>query len=445
MITRRQALSFPALALQRRQPPNVIVLLSDDHGYHDLGCQGAAELQTPHLDAIAASGARLTNWYANAPMCAPSRASLLTGRYPIRAGVPSNGPDLPAREHTIAKVLKPAGYRTACIGKWHLGSSDRTSPNGHGFDYFFGFHSGCVDYYSHRYYWGEPRQVNYHDLWRNRKEVFEDGEYLTELIAREAAQFVEAAAADPFFLYVPFNAVHYPMHAPRKYLDRFPDLEPERRVYAAMLAAMDDGVGRIMAAVQRRGLDGNTLVFFQGDNGATREQRAGLYQEPAHGGSNAPLKGFKFSLFEGGIRVPALVSFPGRIPPRQVIHSPGAAMDLLPTICAAAGVPLPAGRAIDGRDAMPVWSRGAQPPHEAIFWASDGQLAVRQGRWKLVIGGFLGDGTKKNSERLKDADSMFLSDLESDPGETTNLRAAEPERASALESAARKWMEEVKN
>jgi arylsulfatase A-like enzyme len=445
VLTRRQALGAPALALAPKPRPNLILLVSDDHGYHDLGCQGASDLKTPHLDRLAASGARLTHWYANAPVCAPSRASILTGRYPIRAGVPTNGPDLPASELTIARVLKSAGYRTACFGKWHLGSTDRTSPNGHGFDSFFGFHSGCVDYYSHRFYWGEPGKVNEHDLWRNRREVFEDGRYLTELIAAEAEQFIAASSADPFFLYVPFNAVHYPMHAPAKYLERFPDLEPERRMYAAMLAAMDDAVGRIQAAVARRGASANTLVFFQGDNGATREPRAGLYQEPAHGGSNAPLRGFKFSLFEGGIRVPALVSFPGRIPPRQVIHSPGAAIDLLPTFCAAAGVAPPSDRVIDGRDEMPSWSSGAPSPHDSLFWAFDGQLAVRQGRWKLVANGYVADGTRQNRERLKDQDSLFLSDLEADPGETNNLRRAEPARAAALERAARKWLEDVKN
>ena len=338
MVSRRQVLGFPALALQRSRRPNFVVLLSDDHGYHDLGCQGARELKTPHLDALAGSGARLTHWYSNAPMCAPSRASLLTGRYPIRAGVPANGPDLPSSEQTVARVLKPHGYATGITGKWHLGSTAATAPNAHGFDYFYGFHSGCVDFYSHRFYWGEPKRVNYHDLWRNRTEVFEDGQYLTERITAEARQFIEGHRREPFLLYVAYNAVHYPMQAPQRYVDRFADQEPERRMYAAMLAAMDDGVGAIVGTLKRLGLAENPLIFFQGDNGATREPRAGLNQQPARGGSNYPLRGFKFSLFEGGIRVPALVNWPREIPPRQVIAEPGAAMDLLPTLCAAAGI-----------------------------------------------------------------------------------------------------------
>src|SRR5437879_107731 len=212
--------------------PNFIIFLADDLGCHDIGAWGAADLKTPNIDALAGSGARFTNWYAAAPVCAPSRAALLTGRYPIRAGVPNNGPPLKPSEQTIGSLLKPAGYATGLIGKWHLGSTADTVPNAHGFDRFFGFHSGCIDYYSHRYYWGDPRPVNYHDLWRDRTEVFEDGQYATELFAREAVQFIRDNRSNPFFLYVPFNGVHYPMHAPKKYLDRFGELEPERRTLA---------------------------------------------------------------------------------------------------------------------------------------------------------------------------------------------------------------------
>jgi len=222
MLSRRQFVAGTAagLAAQTRsgRRPNVIVFLADDLGVYDVGCWGAADLKTPNIDQLASGGARFTNWYAAAPVCAPSRAGLLTGRYPIRAGVPNNGPALPATEKTIPAMLKPAGYATGLFGKWHLGSGDDTAPNARGFDRFFGFHSGCFDYYSHRYYWGEPRTVNYHDLWRDRTEVFEDGAYSTELFAQEAAQFVRDHRGGPFFAYVPFNAPHYPMHAPKKYL-----------------------------------------------------------------------------------------------------------------------------------------------------------------------------------------------------------------------------------
>src|SRR5579872_6309843 len=256
------ALSAAAPAPKRSEKPNVIVFLADDLGCHDLGCLGASDLKTPHIDAIGTSGARFTNWYAQAPVCAPSRAALMTGRYPIRAGVPGNGQELAPSEQTIASVVKAQGYATGIFGKWHLGSSDATCPNAHGFDRFVGFHAGCIDYYSHRYYWGEPRTVNYHDLWRDRTEVFEDGQYSTELFAREAAQFVRANRANPFFLYLPFNGVHYPMHAPRSYVERFEGMERERRMYASMLAAVDDGVGLVMRTLRDLHLTDNTLVFF---------------------------------------------------------------------------------------------------------------------------------------------------------------------------------------
>ncbi len=343
-----------AVAQARRTKPNFVVFLLDDLGCHDLGCLGASDLKTPNIDALAASGARFTNWYSNAPVCAPSRAALMTGRYPQRAGVPSNGPPLPAREATIASLLKPAGYATGITGKWHLGSAPQTAPNARGFDYFYGFHTGCVDFYSHRYYWGEPRGVNYHDLWRNRTEIFENGQYLTERITAEAAQFVAAHRSEPFFLYVPYNAVHYPMHAPKKYVERFGNLEPERQMYAAMLAAADDGIGEILGTLERAGLRENTLVFFLADNGATTEARAGLQQRPATAGSNAPFRGFKFSTFDGGMHVPGIMSWPGIIAPRQVIREIVMTVDILPTICRAAGVPLPSDRTIDGHDLLPL-------------------------------------------------------------------------------------------
>src|SRR5215471_12077387 len=336
MLSRRQFVAGAAagLAAQTRsgRRPNVVVFLADDLGCHDLGCWGATDLRTPNIDALAAGGARFINWYAAAPVCAPSRAALLTGRYPIRAGVPNNGPPLKPSEKTIATLVKPAGYATGLFGKWHLGPDPDTDPNAHGFDRFYGFHSGCIDYFSHRFYWGEPRTVNYHDLWRDRTEIFADGEYSTELFASEAAQFVRDHRAGPFFAYVPFNAPHYPMHAPKKYLERFPGLEPERRTYAAMIAALDDGVGQVMRTLREAGLMENTLVLFSADNGATREARAGLNGNPATAGNNAPFRGNKFSAFDGGMHVPMIMNWPGVIRGGQVIGEVGSNLDLMPTI-----------------------------------------------------------------------------------------------------------------
>ncbi len=425
--------------------PNFVIFLADDLGCHDIGAWGASDLKTPNIDALANSGARFTNWYAAAPVCAPSRAALLTGRYPIRAGVPNNGPPLKPSEQTIAALLKPAGYATGLIGKWHLGSSADTVPNAHGFDRFFGFHSGCIDYYSHRYYWGEPRTVNYHDLWRDRTEVFEDGQYSTELFAREAVQFIRDNRANPFFLYVPFNGVHYPMHAPKKYADRFGTLEPERRTYAAMLAAVDDAVGQVLRTLRELNLIENTLIFFSADNGATREARAGLNQKPATAGNNAPFRGNKFSAFDGGMHVPMVMSWPGVIPKGQVLRQIGNHVDLLPTISKAAGVPIPTDRTMDGFDALPMATAGAKSTHDAIYWSSGGQLAVRRGNWKLVKNGKVFDGTPDGAKPLEGDDALFLSNVDEDPSESKNLRHKNPAVADELLTMAERWQENVKN
>jgi len=443
MLRRRDFLAAPAILRSRPARPNVIVILMDDLGVHDLGCLGAGDLKTPHIDSLAETGARFTNWYSNAPVCAPARAALMTGRYPIRAGVGTNGRALDPSEKTIASLLKPAGYATALAGKWHLGSTPDTVPNAHGFDYFYGFHEGCVDFYSHRFYWGEPRRVNFHDLWRNREEIFEDGQYLTGRIAEEAAQFAAQPRSQPFFLYCAFNAVHYPMHAPAQYVARFGHLEPERRMYAAMLSAADDGVGRILRALEQSGQRDNTLIWFGGDNGATTEARAGLNQRPATAGSNAPFRGFKFSVFDGGMHVPAILNWPAVIPPRQTIREIAMTADLLPTICNAAGVAVPSDRTIDGRDILPLATSGAPSPHEAVFWAEGPQLAVRRGRWKLVIDGITYDRTEEGRKPLAGEDSVFLSNLEEDPGETRNLRRRHPELVDELATLAHRWRQEV--
>ncbi|MGH9674572.1 MAG: sulfatase-like hydrolase/transferase [Bryobacteraceae bacterium] len=433
---------MPLLAQGRR--PNFIVICTDDQGGRDLGCFGATDLKTPHIDALAASGTRFTNWYSNAPVCAPSRAALMTGRYPVRAGVPSNGPFLPPSQRTTATLLKNAGYSTALVGKWHLGSNDESCPNAHGFEYFYGFHIGVVDFYSHRYYWGEPNRVNFHDLWRNRAEIFEDGQYLTEGITQESLRFIDANRARPFFLTVTYNAPHYPMHAPEKYTQRFPELAPERRMYAAMLAGVDDGVGEIRAALKRHGLLENTLIFWIVDNGATTEARAGLEQKPATAGDNGTYRGFKFSLFDGGMHVPAIMSWPGAIRAGQVNREIVMTMDILPTICAAAGVRQPDGHTVDGRDILGVARGEAKSPHDAIFWEQGGQLAARRGRWKLVLNGQVWDRTPEGRKPLQGEDAVFLSDLEADPGETKNLRRAHPEIVDDLTGRIHRWREDVR-
>lgn len=435
-LTRRSFLAAPALLQARGDKPNVMVILLDDLGCRDLGYLGARDLKTPNIDALAHAGARFSNWYSNAPVCAPARAAILSGRFPARAGVPDNGgrltPGLPA----LGSLFRNAGYRTAAIGKWHLGSNEQTCPNGHGFDNFYGFHSGCVDFYSHRYYWGEPRIPNYHDLWRNRTEIFEDGRYLTERIAEEAVAFLDRSRKDPFCAYVAFNAPHYPMHAPEKYVSRFAGLPPERRTYAAMLAAVDDGVGAIRRALAANGQLENTLLFFLGDNGATTEKRAGLNGNYATAGDNGIFKGFKFSAFDGGVHVPAFLHWPARVArsvePRAAIQS----MDLLPTALAAAGIAPPSG--MDGGSLLPLLE-GGPAPHEALFWNQGGQLAVRRDKWKLVINGKLHDRRPEGGQALTGDDALWLSNLDEDPGESRNLRRQNPKLVDELATQATTW------
>jgi arylsulfatase A-like enzyme len=445
MLSRREWMANAAVATavsQTRTPatrrPNVVLFLADDLGCHDVGCWGAADLKTPHIDALAAGGTRFPNWYSAAPVCAPARAALLTGRYPIRCGVPDNGGPLRPSEQTIGTLLKNSGYATGLFGKWHLGSTAETVPNAHGFDRFFGFLSGCVDFFSHRYYWGG--NFNYHDLWSDRTEVFEDGQYTTEMFTREAVRFIRERRADPFYCHVTYNAVHYPMHAPRKYVERFPALPPERQTYAAMLSALDDGVGQVVATLRELGLYENTLLLFAADNGATREVRAGLGGKPATAGSNQPFRGNKFSAFDGGMHVPMILHGPG-VARGKVSNVVGSHLDLLPTIVNATGAKLPTGRTLDGLDALAPAYRG----HDALFWSIGGQLAVRRGDWKLVKDGKTHDGTPAGEKPLTGDDAVFLSNLAEDPGESINLRHRHPEVADELLSLAQKWLIEVKN
>lgn len=449
MLTRRAFAATAASAAVlpgQTQRPNVVLLMPDDLGYNDLGCTGSDYLRTPHLDSLARTGVRFSNWYSNAAMCAPARAGLMTGRYPHRCGVPGNGPPLMPKERALPALFKEAGYRTALVGKWHLGSTPETVPNAHGFDEFFGFHWGCVDYYSHRNYWGEPNRVNFHDLWRNREEVFEDGHYFTDLMEREAVAYLRRQQAGrPFFLSVMFAAPHYPMHAPEADVRPYAHLDLERRVRAGMIASMDDAVGAILHELDRRRMRENTIVLFMSDNGATREPRAGLGQKPPAVGLNTPFRGFKFSHFDGGIHVPALVSWPAALPAGKVNAGLASHIDVLPTLCAAAGIAPPSDRTIDGRNLLPMMRDGSESPREALFWADGrGQGAVRKGDWKLVLNGSDFDyATGKAYVPLAGEDTRFLSNLENDPGERRNVAGQHPERARELEQMWKDWRADV--
>ena len=423
--------------------PNIIVFMTDDQGYGDLSCMGTTDFLTPHIDELATTGARFTNWYSNSPVCSPSRASLLTGRYPGNAGVRAilaghrKATGLTPEAPTIATAVRDLGYQPAMVGKWHLGLDEKCRPNQNGFDYFYGFMAGCIDYYSHVFYWcmADGHTDPTHDLWENDHEFYDNGRYFTEMVSEKAVEKIrEMNESDaPFMMYVAYNAPHYPMHAPRKYLDRFPHLPWDRRIMAAMLSAVDDGVGQITDELKRLGIYEDTIIFFQSDNGPSRESRNWMdgRGDPYYGGLPGGLKGHKFSLFEGGIRVPGIFSWPGHIPAGQVIDEPCAAMDVFPTLLSIAGGD-PAKYELDGLDISDVLMNGGKTPHEEIYWEMEMQTAIRQGNYKLVLDGQLIEGEPPQ-------DPVFLSDLSVDPSETTNLAAQYPELTEELKEKALAW------
>jgi arylsulfatase A len=415
------------------EKPSVILILADDQGSVDLGCYGSKDLHTPHTDRLAAEGVRFTQFYAGAPICSPSRAATLTGRWPARAGVPGNvssqrgGPGgLPPGEVTLAEMFRAAGYATAHVGKWHLGYAPGRMPRAHGFDHSFGHMGGCIDNYSHFFYWSGP---NVHDLWRNEVEVFHDGEYFPDLMLREAVEFMERHRDGPFFLYYALNTPHYPYQGDVKWLDRFRHLPYPRNLYAAFVAAQDERLGRLFAKVKELGLRERTIIVFHSDNGHSTEERAHY-----GGGSAGTYRGAKFSLFEGGIRVPAIVSWPGQLPRDEVREQVAHACDLLPTLAELTGVKRPSVH-LDGRSLARVLRDGQAPsPHAggALHWqvgrGANADWAVREGPWKLIGNARDTGQSAAHSERIP----LFLAHLERDPGETINLAERHPERVARL-------------
>ncbi len=420
--------------------PNVIIILTDDQGYGDLGCMGANDLKTPHIDALAEQGVLFSSMYSASPVCSPSRAALLTGRYPGNAGVRAilaghrKASGLTPKVPTLATALKRAGYATGVCGKWHLGLKPECRPNANGFDEFSGFLAGCLDYYSHIFYYGmsDGGTDPTHDLWENENEVYANGEYLTERITRKSVDFIQRHKDAPFFLYVAYNAPHYPMHAPEKYLERFPELPWDRKIMAAMLSAVDDGVGEIANTLRSLGLFENTLLYFQSDNGPSRESRNWLdgTEDPYYGGTTGRFSGHKFSLFEGGIRVPAFLCWGNRLSARTT-DAPYIATDVFPTVLDACGVSA-ADYDLDGRSILPELLDGTDAKHGCIFWEMEDQTAVRRGNYKLVLNGRLTEGETPRAP-------VFLADLAADPGEQHNLADTMPELCRELTALALEW------
>lgn len=428
---------------KRQKKPNVIVIYTDDQGSLDLNIYGAKDLQTPNVDALARRGVRFTQFYAAAPVCSPSRASLMTGRFPQRAGLATNATsekggknEMPTTQVTMAEMFKAAGYKTGHIGKWHIGYSPATMPNQQGFDYSFGHMGGCIDNYSHYFYWQGP---NRHDLWRNGEEIWEDGKYFPDLMVDEATRFLERSKDEPFFLYFALNIPHYPLQGQAKWRDYYKDLPSPRKNYAALVSTMDEKIGVVLDKLRALGLEENTIVVYQSDHGHSEEERTF-----GGGGYSGPYRGSKFSLLEGGIRVPAIISWPGHIAQNEVREAMAFNIDWFPTVAELCDVPLPE-RKIDGKSLVKVIrSEKASAAHDTFIWQSGGnkegpQWAVREGDWKLLHNP-IGDKVFGNEN---DGDHLYLFNIREDVGEQKNLAAETADVVSRLRQKYEAWAKEV--
>lgn len=438
------------------QRPNIVLLLADDLGYGELGCQGNPQIPTPHIDSIARDGVRFTDGYVTAPFCAASRAGLMSGRYQTRFGFELNpigdknevpGIGLPRSETTLAELLKDAGYTTGLIGKWHLGGSAEFHPFRHGFDEFFGFmheghyfvpppyrkvttmlrrrrlpdgglgrwtsRNGRMIYTTHMGY-NEPAYDADNPIYRGGQPI-DERRHLTDAFTAEAVDFIDRNQDRPFFLYVAYNAVHSPLQGADAYMQKFAAIDDiHRRIFASMLAHLDDSVGSILSRLETTQLDRQTLVIFLSDNGGpTRELTS----------SNLPLRGEKGRVYEGGLRVPFLIKWPGRIPAGRIHSQPVISLDLYPTIAAAAGIENSAVERSDGTNLLPQLQPGADTaaPERTLFWRVGNRRALRIGDWKIL----------QQPSRGQPA-AWELYNLKTDLAETTNRAASDRERLERI-------------
>ncbi len=402
-------------AISDQRPPNIVVIFADDLGYSDLSCYGAEKIKTPRLDKMADEGMRLTDFYCNSPVCSPSRAGLLTGRYPIRMGInhvffPYSEDGLDASEITIAHVLKERGYATACIGKWHLGHLPQFLPTRRGFDYYYGIpYSNDMDVEER----GDPPVP----LMRN-EEIIEqpvDQRTVTKRYTEEAVSFIKEHSDEPFFLYLPHTMPHVPLYVS----EEFEGLS-EGGLYGDVIEEMDWSTGVILDAIQEAGIDENTLVIFTSDNGP-------WLVKGEHGGKADPLRHGKGTTFEGGMRVPCIMRWPSVIQAGRVENAPAITLDFLPTFAALAGADVPGDRVIDGSDISGILTGKGKRAHEDIYYFNRDELqAFRSGKWKLK---------RPFSGRVygvPEEHPLLLTDLEADPGETSNLADKHPQMVARM-------------
>ncbi|UCG59457.1 MAG: sulfatase-like hydrolase/transferase [Phycisphaerales bacterium] len=407
-----------------KRQPNIILIMADDLGYGDVGCYGSKTIETPNIDALARGGTRFTDFHSNGAVCSPTRAALLTGRYQQRCGIegvvyakgPTRRTGMALQETTFAEALRRCGYSTGIFGKWHLGYNVEFNPAKQGFDEFRGYVSGNVDYQTH------IDGAGVRDWWKADQKVPEQG-YVTDLITKHAVDFIERHRDEPFCLYLPHEAPHYPYQGrgdPPERLDGGRKGKKAKgaaitRAYKEMVEAMDEGIGRVARTVRRLGLERRTFIFFCSDNGANKN------------GSNGPLAGHKGSLWEGGHRVPAVAYWPGRIEPGTTIDQTALTMDLFATMISIARATVPATLKLDGVDLLPMLTQGEELPKRTLFWRYRKRKAARKGCWKLLL----------------DGDNVALYNLDEDLGEKRNLAKQEPGIVEVLRAELSTWEQEV--
>jgi len=428
-------LMTPATLGAEAKRPNILVILADDLGYGELGCQGNPQIPTPHIDSLAKCGIRFTSGYVSGPYCSPTRAALMTGRYqqryghefnPGRVQNPSVSVGLSLTETTMGDRLKAAGYATGWFGKSHLGQEPPFHPLRRGFDEYFGFLGGAHSYL-------DAASDSNNPILRGTNRVSHI-DYTTDAFGREAVNFIERHHEKPWFVYLSFNAVHSPLEATEKYSSRFSSItDGKRRPFAAMLSAMDDAVGAVLAKIREQGQEENTLIFFLGDNGGPTAQTTS---------GNGPLRGFKAQTWEGGIRVPWIMQWKGHLPAGQVDDRPVIQLDILPTALAASGIEIKPEWKLDGVNLLP-YLTGAKTggPHDVLYWRFGQQIAVRKGHWKLVkgAGSTALTGGGRGADAKASTDGAELYNLDTDIGEKDNVAEKEPEKFKELAAAWNAW------
>ncbi|MCD6354304.1 MAG: sulfatase-like hydrolase/transferase [Prolixibacteraceae bacterium] len=440
---------------QSNHRPNILIIYTDDQGTMDAGCYGADDIQTPNLDRLAEVGIRFTKAYAHT-VCCPSRMALLTGRQPQRGGVNTwtscnpkdeDGRKMNLNEITIAEHLKKYNYTSALIGKWHLGANPGYGPLEQGFDYFFGFRGGFIDYYTHRFLHAGWERPQFHDLYRNNTEIFEDGKYFPDMQVKEANHFIEKNQNKPFFLYLAMNLPHYPEEPDSSFIEQYKDLNWPRSSYAPMVTTVDDRIGKVLNKLDELKLRENTLIIYMSDNGHSTEDYYNWgesYGANGGGGFTGKWRGAKGSFFEGGLRVPCVFSYPKLFGKNEVRTQAISNLDFFPTICDILEIPLPKNK-LDGSSILPLLKNSKEKsPHKVLYWMWQNMWAVRKGNWKLIYKGHDTTGKYSNHPELNfEMPEYWLANLDDENPEEINYAGKHPEIVNELIQLHEKWAKDV--